>query len=322
MDGFLDLTNLETKSDDDILNANVNESGDVLNNENTNVNESGDVNISVPGGLSEKPSGVPSDVSIPVPATTTLTDKEYKDALNALQKSFKEGYEIMQMLSEATVVHETIEDQQNEFTENAIAQAILESYENGPIFEAVERSDKKNVKEIVKKMRKSLKESCKEDGIYYRDASALASIIACSVAGGVYGGVYGAVAGGVAGAVTGAVAGGVTGAVASSLAFWKVRLWQVVGVLCIEGGNVKTVFDNLNEKFKEDLGDYKLLYCPASPALKDKIAMKFGWKNVKKCYITLIEKKLPSEIKQMMKEIDSAIKENEKDESGEGEKEK
>lgn len=288
MSGLLNLEGLEGKAEDDILSANINE----------------DVSVSVPGGLKEEPVRSNSkEESVSVPATTTLTDKQYKDALSALQKSFKEGYEIMEALANATVVHEDINQKQDEFVESAIEQAILEAYENGPIFEAVDRSDKDEVKKIVKSLRPKMKDALSENKVNFRNCHVIASVIASAVFTGL------ATAGAGAGIVSGFAYGATLGAVTK---FWDKRLWQIVGIIYIEEGNVKEVIDELNEKFKNELGEYKFLETKVHPSLFDYFKLKFGWKNVKDTYMLLIDKKLPKEIKDMQKEIDEAIKEAEK----------
>lgn len=296
--GFLDLTNLENKDSDDILNANI--------------NESGDVNIPVPGGLSEKPGGAKGDVSIPVPSTTTITDKQYKDAITSLQKSFKEACEFMEVLAGATVVHESVEDQQYAYVENAVAEAILEAYDNGPIFEAVDRSDKNTVKKIVKELRTKLKSALDKDKIDFRNTKAITTILANAGLGAGMNAIRGAAAG-AAGAAVGAIGGAIGGAVSASLSFWNTRMWQIVGVMNIEDANVKEVFDDLNEKFKDDLGDYKLLYVKTIGNVFDLFRNKFGWKNHRNTYFVLVDKKVPSEIKKMQEEISKELKEKEND---------
>lgn len=306
MSGLLNLEGLEGKAEDDILSANINE----------------DVSVSVPGGLKEEPErNNGKEESIPVPASTTLTDKQYKDALSALQKSFKEGYEIMEALANATLIHEDIDKKQDEFVESAIEQAILEAYENGPIFEAVDRSDKDAVKKIVKNIRSKIKENLDKDKIYYRNVNVIATIIAGAVGGAIGGMVNGATTAGAAGAIISGVGGAIGGGAGASLKFWRTRLWQMIGVINIEDANIKTVIDDLNEKFKDELGEYKVLYVRAVPSLADQINNKFGWKNVKETYLLLVDKKLPKEIKDMQKEIDEAIKETEKSEKNDDKKE-
>ena len=305
--GFLDLTNLENKDSDDILNANI--------------NESGDISIPVPGGLSEKPSGAKGDVSIPVPSSTTITDKQYKDALTSLQKSFKEACEFMEVLAGATVVHESVEDQQYAYIENAVAEAILEAYDNGPIFEAVDRSDKNTVKKIVKELRTKLKSALDKDKIDFRNTKAITTILANAglsagingIRGAAVGAQLGGAAGAVGGAIGGAIQGAAGGALSASLSFWNTRMWQIVGVMNIEDANVKEVFDDLNEKFKDDLGDYKLLYVKTIGNVFDLFRKKFGWKNHRNTYFVLVDKKVPSEIKKMQEEISNELKEKEND---------
>ena len=107
-------------------------------------------------GVSETPSGKPYDAAaIKIPKGEAITAETYNSALAALKKSFKEGYEIMGMLENATIVSsETID--QDTFTENAIYDAMVDSYYEGPIFEAVQKENKGHIKDIAKKVRKEL----------------------------------------------------------------------------------------------------------------------------------------------------------------------
>lgn len=294
MDGFLDLTNLDAMDDDDILNANI--------------NESGDVNISVPDGLSERPSGVPSDVNISIPGSTQLTDKQYKDALGALQKSFKEGYEIMQMLQEASIVTKSVEELQEEFTENAIMEAVLASYEDGPMFESVTRKDKKEVKAIVRKIRKNIKNDLASSKIKMGEPNYVLKVILSAA--------------GIAIAASASAALGISGLttnVASAVSFaWtnelKIRLWQSIGTINIEEGNIKDITDALNKKYANDLGDYKVLAVKVVPSIADIIANHFGWKNSKKTYFLTVDAKVDTEWDKIQEEAVKAINENKKDE--------
>jgi hypothetical protein len=75
----------------------------------------------------------------------------------ALKKSFKEGAEIMEMLEKVKVVpNKTADDEQKAFTENAIYEAMVDSYYNGPIYESVQKENKAEIKDIAKKVRKAL----------------------------------------------------------------------------------------------------------------------------------------------------------------------
>lgn len=240
-----------------------------------------EASISIPGGLSETPSTKPADAaSIPVPSKITLTSDQYNCALTALKKSFKEGYEIMEMLENANVVTETIDDIQDEFVENA----ILTAFEDGPIFEAVNRHDKHDVKAIVRKIRPEIYSSLKEVKIKCYKPAMVARLFT-----GVLGGV---------------------GTVFQNI--WKNRLWQVLGIILCEDANVNEITDSLTEKFKEDLGEYKILAVKTNRNIIDMFRTKFGWKNNAKAYFILVDKKIPKELKEVEKMVVNAAKEEEK----------
>ena len=312
--GLFNLTNFESMGDDDIISMNINESSefsdknpdtnhpevpfetDGASGHETNVPVPGglketpsakpadEASIPVPGGLSETPSAKPADAaSIPVPAKVTLTADQYNSALAALKKSFKEGYEIMEMLENANVVTESIEDVQDEFVENA----ILAAFEDGPIFEAVKREDKDDIKTIVRKIRPQIHDTLKESKIKFYKPNMIARFFTTIV-------------------------GGDNGTVLQNL--WKNRLWQLIGIVLCEDANINEVTDNLTEKYKDDLGEYKVLYVKTNKNIVDIFRTKFGWKNNAKAYFILVDKKVPKELKEVEKMVVDASKEEEKSE--------
>lgn len=80
-----------------------------------------------PGGHIDKDATAAKETSIPVPNKTTLSADTYNAALKALQKSFKEASDVIDIISNATI-----------------------------ITEAVDKDDKKSVKKYLTKLAKAL----------------------------------------------------------------------------------------------------------------------------------------------------------------------
>ena len=299
--GLFDLSKFESMGDDDIISMNINENAEFANtNPDTNHPEetfdndalSGNENqVSVPGGLKETPNAKPYDASevnipegdnetpkskpydaasIPVPSKVTLTSDQYNDALAALKKSFKEGVEIMEMLENATVIETSIEDKQQEYVESMIADQLLLAYEDGPVFEAVKREDKDDVKSIVRSLRPKLKDDFDTAKIKFYKPNMLARVLTSLFIG--------------------------TEMTTAFQHLWKQRLWQMVGICLCEEGNIKDVTDELTKKYESELGEYKILYVKTSRNIIDLFRTKFGWKNNAKAYFILIDKKIPKEL--------------------------
>ena len=142
-DEFLESNNLADFEINDLFD----ESGNNEIPEKPTAKLEGDTTNQLPGG--EQPATRPKD------ETKIMT--VYNSAMDALKKSFKEATELIDMLTNCTIVESTLEDQQDEFTENA----IYESYINGPYFERVARTDKDEVKEIVKSIKSKITSKCK-----------------------------------------------------------------------------------------------------------------------------------------------------------------
>ncbi len=232
-----------------------------------------DPNISIPGGLKEKPSK----------DNITMTSKEYENMIDAFQKSFKEAAELMNSLKSIHIVEKS-NNSIMEKHEDAMYEAMMKIYDDGPIYEAVDRSDKSEVKDIVSKIRKDVKKICKENKISYYEPNKILRVITNTV-------------------LTLSPVGGL-------VTFWSERMWQIVGVINIEEGNIEEgnieeVKKILNNEFKDDLGEYKLLFNKAIPSLRDIFIRKFNWKNVKETYFLLVDKKLPSELKKLEKEAEN-----------------
>lgn len=222
------------------------------------------------------------ETKIPVPSKVILSQDTYNDALSSLKKSFKEGYEIMELLEQATVQAKTTADLQREFTENAIAEAQYESMISGPIFEAVERSDKKNVKAIIKNLFTKVEDAANDDNvIFYKPAKFIRLFT------------------------------NIFDTFETGPNWVNTWTWQILGAVIIESGNVQEYTKNLTKRFANELGDYKILAVRIPETISDKFREKFGWKNHKRSYLLLIDKKLNSEIKNAIAKLET--KSDEKD---------
>lgn len=269
------------------------------------ITEGTDVSISVPGGISETPSAKPYDAnSISIPSKTTITADQYNCTISSLKNSFKEASEVLAALEGVQIVDKSIEQMQVEFTESCIDDALLMSLENGPLYEAVKREDKDTVKEIVLKLRTKIQSALKEDGITFYKPNLIARCITSAL------GVGAAAIANVTSPAVGAVASvvGVANMGAAVKQITNNRLWQVIGIIHAEHGNNLDIAKKLTEKFKDELGEYKILTAEAESALYDMFQLKFGWKSNSKAYFLVVDKKLPSEIKSMQKEIAAALK--------------
>lgn len=313
--GLFNLENLSAMGDDDILGVNINEAGEFgsqcpssnptvdFDSSATSAKEN---NVSVPGGLTETPNAKPAggEVSVPVPggdaetpskkpydnssvsipSKTTLTTDQYNQAISNLKKSFKEAVEVLDLMENVTVVEKTTEQLQKEYTERVLEKAMLEAYEDGPIFEKVSRSDKDDVKGIVRKIRSKVKKQIKGEKYHFYEPHAFLRILTAPIP----------------------VVGGLN-ALAGIQQIWTNRLWQVIGIVHAESGNIKELIAKLNDSLKEDLGDYKIIEAKAISALYDILKARFGWKNSYSAYFLIVDKKLPSDLKATQKEMVDAL---------------
>lgn len=330
--GLFNLENLNSMDDNDILKVNINEAGEFGSQDpatnptvdfDPNATSAKDNSVSIPGGLKETPNAKPADgevsiavpggngeapsskpydnSSVSIPSKTTLTADQYNQAISNLKKSFKEAVEVLDLMEGATVVQKTTEELQREYTESVLEKAMLEAYEDGPIFEKVTRDDKDDVKDIVRKIRKTVKKQLKGEKVHFYEPHVVLRIL------------------------TGPIPGiGTMNAAAGIQQVWTNRLWQVLGVMHVDEGNVKEIIAKLNETFKEDLGEYKIIESLSFPAIYDLLRVKFNWKNRNSAYFLIVDKKLPSDIKAAQKEISGIIDDagSEKDKKDEAEPKK
>ena len=295
----MSLLNLDVGDIGKMKSSNINEGNEFASNSYATRsvdNGTPDVTVSVPGGTKESPSSKPHDqhsVSVPggdgekphvkavsgasvsIPGKITLTDSEYNAAIDQLQKSFEsvgisDARDVLDQLRNVNIVPDP-----SAIIESAIDDAFLEALENGPLFEAVDRSDKKEVKKIVADIRRDIKEACDSEGVSFYKPALVARLLTSAIPG----------------------VNAMAGAPSSWQQVFSTRLWQVLGICHIESGNVTTLQKSLTEKFKDRLGDYKILLVKTTPGLHDVFKVKFNWKNNKGAYFMLVDKKLDSEIK-------------------------
>ena len=255
-DGFLESDDLGDLEIDDLFD----ESGNNEIPERPTAKLEGDTTSQLPGG--EQPGTRPKDeTKIMTGNGTEIKADVYNSAMGALKKSFKEASELIDMLSNCTVVESTLEDQQQEFTDNA----VLESYLNGPLFEKVDREDKDEVKEIVSKIKSGLYSTCKEEGVTFYQPSVVGRWIGQGY-------------------------------------FWLMRLWQIAGAVVTERSNIDDFCKHLTEKFKDDLGEYKIVPVAVLPSWFDAFRVMNNWKNLQQPFFLLIDRKLDHELSQKDKQ--------------------
>lgn len=265
-----------------------------------------------------------TDVNVPVPSKTEIDAETYMEVLSALKKSFKEATEIIDGLTGGNA-QPTLEQRQNEYLESCLDAAYLEAFENGPIYEAVSRDDKDDVRRIVTTIRPKLKKvlNGQNGSLKFYDTKIVARIIvnaAVTIGGKLVAANMSALSTGllfddktpigVSNAV-GAVGKCIDSNSNSTDAIdmiWKNRLWQIVGMVYVESGNIKDVCDELNKHFADELGNYKVLYAKALPNIVDLFRMKFNWKNNKVAYFLLIDKNVPQDVKEILKQLDNVTK--------------
>lgn len=210
------------------------------------------------------------------PEAMTLTTEQYKSIMGQLQKSFNEGVAIMDKLSKATVVEQDPAAAQVEYTEECLAEAYLQSIEDGPIFEAVDREDKYEIKEIVRSIRGKIATICKENGAkFYKSSLLLRS--------------------GYKDMDT------LMDTKAKGISWVTTRLFQLIGMVLIDPSDIKDLTDELNEEFADKLGNFQIVSAICPPTLLDYIRTNGVWKNMgeQRPHMLLIDSK--SKIKEKRK---------------------
>ena len=261
--------------------------------------EAADVSVPIPGGLKESPNSKPYDSrSLEVPKKTEITVDTYNDAISQLKKTFKEAVDIMSILESSKITEKSVDQRQNDFMEDAISTAMLESFENGPIYEAVSKDDKNDIKAIVRKIRPSLSKTLRIADIkFYEPSKWIRLVIAPTIPN------------------TMALSGGFGGNNSSTeeyhdknarhgiTSWWTTRFWQILGALNCEGNDIKDVCKHIEEEYSDILGDYKILYVQMLPSLADMFRTKFNWKQIKKTYFILVDKSVSKDLKKALREI-------------------
>lgn len=313
--GLFNLEGYDSMGDEDILKVNINEAGEFGSQDpatnptvdfDSNATSAKENNVSIPGGLKESPNAKPAggevsiavpggngetpsskpydNSSVSIPSKTTLTADQYNQAISNLKKSFKEAVEVLDMMEGATVVEKTTEQLQREYTESVLEKAMLEAYEDGPIFEKVSRGDKDEVKEIVRNIRKKIKKQLKGEKVNFYEPHVILRILSAPVP------------------VVGQFQ-----AASGIQQIWTNRLWQVLGIVNAEEGNIKELVAKLNTAFKDELGDYKILESKTIQTLYDIFKNKLNWKNRNEAFFLIVDKKLPSDLKAAQNDIADAM---------------
>lgn len=258
--------------------------------------------------------GKQEERSISIPKGTEIQASTYNDAIKALQNSFKESSEILENLLNVKVV----EDNQINATKDmemveAANNAILNVFENGPYFERVDRSDKSDIKDIVSYIRKDIKSVLKStDVTFYQPslwASALVNGLTIAVTGALKGAVNSTILDSipmVKGIVKGAygiVDGMQKGSIDNIKQLIATRLWQIVGIVFSEEGQIHDLCKTLTQNYSKELGEYKIIYAKTTESIVDLFRLHFHIKDNRTCYFILVDKKLPSDLKDAENEI-------------------
>lgn len=268
---LFDLSIFEN-AQDDIMNSSITEGSDEFDS-NSNAKEGTD-------GMKE--------VGVSIPAGTEIDADVYNKALTQLQNTFNEAASVIDMLKNVDPVSVTLEARQEAYTEACIADAIYNSIINGPVFEAVESSDKNDVKSIITKISKDVEAAVIKAGNKFSKPQLLVRYL---------------LTGGLTGRelkVNG------TGKITyQTRTWWNTRLWSILGVLYCEPDDEAAVVETLNTLFAKELGDYKIKSVTVNAGILELFRNKFGYKNVRKGYWLLIDKPTA---KPSVKELETAIK--------------
>jgi hypothetical protein len=84
--------------------------------------------------------------------------------------------------------------------------------------------------------------------------------------------------------------------------WWSTRLFQIVGAVVIDDKDIKALTKDLNEKFKEELGDYKICAVEVTKSFIDLFRTRFNIKTMVSVYMLFVDRKIPAEINKITKE--------------------
>ena len=294
-EGLFDLEGINEAKDDDILAMKLTEEAEFKDHcpsmdpeTHFDKDNSGNKEIPVPGGDKEEPTAKADEKEIPVPGgdkeqpdtktkdetpiptggKVVLDDATYNAALDNLQKSFKEAVEVVEMIKNADRINESFDDVFNEYMESAMDNAFLD-YSAGPLFEKVSaKEDKEALKELIGKIKDDAWKYIKEDlgSKVYKPVRILRSLID-----------------------------------APNFLKWKefvvTYAWQVLGMAIIEPQKAKEVEEELNKKFKDELGNYKIFVMRSTESLLD--LFRIEHKSMELPHLIFIDKKVPTELKEI-----------------------
>lgn len=158
------------------------------------------------------------DVSIPVPNSTTITTEQHDDAVRALKQSFKEMANVLDMLESSKISNSELTE--SEQITDLMGDALLESALNGPIFEAVDRSDKETVKQLVDSLRSDIGAYIEDAGYEWIPLTGLKRFL--------------------------------------STTWFATKTWQIAGMVRNIEGPIPELVKGLNKEFKDKLHGYRI----------------------------------------------------------------
>lgn len=110
-----------------------------------------------PGGHIDKDATAAKETSIPVPSKTTLSADTYNAALKALQKSFKEASDVIDIISNATIITESVDKNDKKSVKKyltKLAKALSK-------LEIISKQDPSKIEDIDKKISKKYNKAYK-----------------------------------------------------------------------------------------------------------------------------------------------------------------
>lgn len=234
------------------------------------------------------------NLHVPVPSTTEITADAYNDAIGRLKASFKECMDIIGDLEHVKIVEEKAEDNIDKYDQIAF-DSMFESALNGAIYEAVERKDKDDIKKIIKDIKPDFKKEMTENHIMFNEQKYILGRILMLFGNAAAGISLTAIGPNLPTKLFGITIFKLDLKMISKLIqlVWYNHAWQIVGTISAHGETRDELLKKFNEDHKEELGDYKLIAVDFSDT---------GYGS-----LIIVDKKLSSEIKTMVKDIDTSI---------------